>query len=391
MRRQQGLYRRAYGILCFRYRDREGVWREKSTGATDRSEAISFKRKWEEDLQNDQLPTDKAEQTVAQACTCWVEQHILGTSKAKSNERSCLRQLIRLLGKRKLKAITLDDLKDYQAKRSETVGPRSINLELGILVKVLREENLWKRTLSQHYRRLREPDGEIGRALTAEELTRLENTAASRDSWLVAYCAELLAANSGLRGGEIKKLRLGMVDLENRRIRITRKTTKTDAGARLVELNAGALAAVAKLYQRAQVLGATGPDPYLLPADLSRHTWATDPLHGGQGFDVTRHQISWRTAWRNLRKAADLGNVRFHDLRHTFITMMGERGVPLQVIGAMVGHLSPAMVRYYTHISGNAARQAVEMLDKTREVPRFVDVFVDESVNLNKDASKLLN
>jgi integrase len=219
----------------------------------------------------------------------------------------------------------------------------------------------------------------------------LENTAVGRDSWLVAYCAELLAANSGLRGGEIKKLRLGMVDLENRRIRITRKTTKTDAGARLVELNAGALAAVAKLYQRAQVLGATAPDHYLLPADLSRHTRETDPLHGGQGFGVTRHQMSWRTAWRNLRKAADLGNVRFHDLRHTFITMMGERGVSLQIIGAMVGHLSPAMVRYYTHISGNAARQAVEMLEKTREAPRFVDVLVDESVNLNKDASKLLN
>lgn len=25
-------------------------------------------------------------------------------------------------------------------------------------------------------------------------------------------------------------------------------------------------------------------------------------------------------------------NVRFHDLRHTFITLMGERGVPLQIV-----------------------------------------------------------
>ncbi len=33
----------------------------------------------------------------------------------------------------------------------------------------------------------------------------------------------------------------------------------------------------------------------------------------------------------------------FHDLRHTFISMMGERGVPLQVVGAMVGHMSPAI------------------------------------------------
>jgi len=71
--------------------------------------------------------------------------------------------------------------------------------------------------------------------------------------------------------------------------------------------------------------------------------------------------------------------------------MMGERGVPLQIVGAMVGHMSPAMVRYYTHISGNAARQAVEMLENSRNVPQFVDVLVDESTNPAEEASKLLN
>lgn len=57
----------------------------------------------------------------------------------------------------------------------------------------------------------------------------------------------------------------------------------------------------------------------------------------------------------------------------------------------MVGHMSPAMIRYYTHISGNAAREAVEMLDKLRNEPRFVDVLVDESLNAKTEASKMLN
>jgi len=83
--------------------------------------------------------------------------------------------------------------------------------------------------------------------------------------------------------------------------------------------------------------------------------------------------------------------LRFHDMRHTFVSLMGERGVPLQILGAMVGHMSPAMVRYYTHISGNAARQAVEMLDKTDNGSRFVDVFVDVEKLAEKQASKLLN
>jgi hypothetical protein len=54
----------------------------------------------------------------------------------------------------------------------------------------------------------------------------------------------------------------------------------------------------------AQMLGASHPDPYRLPADLSRHTKNTDPLKRSRGFDPTKHQTSWRTAWRSLRKAA---------------------------------------------------------------------------------------
>jgi hypothetical protein len=99
-------------------------------------------------------------------------------------------------------------------------------------------------------------------------------------------------------------MRLAMVDLEKRRIRVTRKSTKTNAGARLVELNRAATEAACKLYMRSQLLGTSEPDHYLLPADLSRHTKSTDQLKGGRGFDPTRHQTSWRTSWRSLRKAA---------------------------------------------------------------------------------------
>lgn len=142
-----------------------------------------------------------------------------------------------------------------------------------------------------------------------------------------------------------------------------------------MELNQAASEAVTKLYVRAQLLGAREPEHYLLPADLSRHTKDTDPLKGSRGFDPTRHQMSWRSAWRGLRKAArdylvekarrgnrDLSpeerdalevfrRIRFHDLRHSFITLMGERGVPLPVVQAMVGHMSARMVRHYAHIS----------------------------------------
>jgi integrase len=158
-----------------------------------------------------------------------------------------------------------------------------------------------------------------------------------------------------------------------------------------VELNQGAFAALARLYRRAELLGAREPEHFLLPADLSRHTKATDPLKGGRGFDPTRHPMSWDTAWRRLRKAAGLPGLRFHNLRHTFVTRQAELGTPLQVVQDMVGHMSAAVTKQYRHISEKVARAAVERLDALYQPPTFVDELVDVAHKPESLASKLLN
>lgn len=45
---------------------------------------------------------------------------------------------------------------------------------------------------------------------------------------------------------------------------------------------------------------------------------------------------------------------------------MAEDGVPLPIMQSMVGHMSAAVTRRYTHISNTAARRAVERLDEPR-------------------------
>lgn len=415
MRRSRGgLYKRG-ALFCFRYKTPDGQWKEKRTGQRDFGKARDFKRDFENLLAKGILPTEKAEWTIEQAATRWVEQHAarLTSEKARRNERSYLRQLTRRLGTRKLKTITLDVLKTYQQMRRAEVRERPVNLELQILISVLKEANLWL-PLAEHYRRLKEPKSEAGKALTPEQLQHLQKIAGTQDTWTVAFCAQALAANTGLRGGEIKKLRIGRIDLEKRRLCVSRG--KTEAAARMVELNAAATAAVTALYLRAQSLGARDADHYLLPADLSRHTKSTDPLKGRIGFDPTRHQVSWDTAWRNLRKAAAraivervekekrelsaeeresvklFARLRFHSLRHSFITAMAERGVPLPVVMAMAGHMSAKMTEYYTHISGSAARKAVELLDeKNPAAPDFVADFVAEADQGETEARKFLN
>ena len=72
---------------------------------------------------------------------------------------------------------------------------------------------------------------------------------------------------------------------------------------------------------------------------------------------------SWRSAWRSLRKAAGLDRVRFHDGRHTALTRLAEKGQPDWVIQAQMGHVSPAMMRTYSHIRRKALDEAAAALE----------------------------
>jgi integrase len=104
--------------------------------------------------------------------------------------------------------------------------------------------------------------------------------------WQVCQVA---AGNTGLRGGEIKKLRIGNLDLERRRLVIRRADTKSDAGARIVELNRDATEAATRLLMPARTLKppASRPEHYLMPKHLSRI--AHGEHKGERGYDPNQH------------------------------------------------------------------------------------------------------
>lgn len=54
--------------------------------------------------------------------------------------------------------------------------------------------------------------------------------------------------------------------------------------------------------------------------------------------------------------------VGFHSLRHTFVSLCRDSNAPLSVVESIVGHSSPAMTKYYTHVGELAATRAVGAL-----------------------------
>jgi integrase len=280
-------------------------------------------------------------------------------------EQTTGRHLREIIGSdRKLSSITAWDIRRYQMKRLETVGPKTVNNEILVLTAILKNARLWTE-LRELYEPLTVPKRGPGQALTPEQTAKLIETAKTNDRWFVALCATVLAYATGCRSGEIKKLRLGdlVLHADQPYIRLRAEDTKARR-SREPALNDLGLWAVNHLLTRAQLLGATGPDHFLLPADLSKHTKQSDPLYGGTGFDPTGHQTSWDSAWEKLKQAAGLTGLRFHDLRHTHITHAIEEGVPIEVVMAQVGHVSADMTRYYTHLGSNAKHSAVAAVQR---------------------------
>jgi integrase len=251
-----------------------------------------------------------------------------------------------------LAAITPTAIAGFQRTRHEAgIGNRTINMDVGVLSRVLKSCGRW-RALSDHVHNLPERQHPVGRALTAEEQTRLFAAAASNQEWEHVYCAAIVAANTSMRPVEVKHLRRCDVDLVKKLLHVRR--SKNESSHRVIPLNGSALNALARMFERADLLGHTAPEHYLWPACQ----WGR--------FDATKPMLKWDTAWRALRDAASLQRLRFHDLRHTAITELAEMGGADHVLESITGHLSRRMLEHYSHIRIDAKRQALDALDAAR-------------------------
>jgi integrase len=80
-------------------------------------------------------------------------------------------------------------------------------------------------------------------------------------------------------------------------------------------------------------------------------------------------------AFSKLARSAGLGDVRFHDLRHTFASLMLLRGAKPKVISEALGHASVAFTMdVYSHIIGGMQEDAMRLLDEVLPAGRVCTV-----------------
>lgn len=133
---------------------------------------------------------------------------------------------------------------------------------------------------------------------------------------------------TGARSSEITTLRWEHVQPP----RLMLPDSKT--GAKIVWLNSPALAVLEAMPHRAEGLvfpGATGRVP-----------------------------IQMFPFWDKLRRRAALPDVRLHDLRHSFASVAIADGIPLSMIGKLLGHALPETTARYAHLADGVVAEAAE-------------------------------
>src|SRR5215510_10081396 len=68
-------------------------------------------------------------------------------------------------------------------------------------------------------------------------------------------------------------------------------------------------------------------------------------------------------SWGEIRQRAGLGATRFHDLRHTCVTLLLDLGTPPHVVREIVGHSAiEVTMTIYAHVSLEEKRKALRKL-----------------------------
>lgn len=81
--------------------------------------------------------------------------------------------------------------------------------------------------------------------------------------------------------------------------------------------------------------------------------------------DQPRHDL--KRPWTHIRTAAQLQDVRLHDLRHTHASIGAMAGFGLPIVGKLLGHASSMTTQRYAHIADDPARRASDAIGSTLE------------------------
>lgn len=184
-----------------------------------------------------------------------------------------------------------------------------------------------------------------------------------------------LEITTGLREGEILGLRWSDLDWETQQLKIQRQLQrisgigliysepKSAAGRRMIMLGSETIASL-KTHSSRQYTERVFAGDKWQENDLIFPSSVGTPLDPRNLF----------RQFKDLLRKANLPDIRFHDLRHTFATLALSQGVSVKVVQEMLGHSDASMtLKVYSHTTPGMQREAAKKMD---EITALIDISV---------------
>jgi integrase len=255
------------------------------------------------------------------------------------------RRVLERFGGRRADTIKAAEVEEWRDQMRESLAPATVNLHLTILRAVLR--------LAVRNRRLDasalplvaglKANNTRVRYLTDDEETRLIE---ALPAWLRPLIT--IALHTGMRRGELLKLTWDEVDFVSGTIFV--RTSKSGEGRR-IPMSPTAHRTLSALWQaRRKRLGAR------VVSQIEANRYVFTAPEGGFMANLARE-------WYPALERAEIADLHFHDLRHTFASRLVMNGVDLYRVQILMGHKTPAMTLRYAHLSPQHLRAAVATLD----------------------------
>jgi integrase len=314
------------------------------------------------------VPTGRM--TVAQHLDNWVNGYIktnTGTRTIDAVQAIAKNHLIPSFGSLTLKQLTPKIIQSYYGKACEKLSYRTVHKFHRVLSQSL------KYAVRQGYLGNNpcdlvdppKPRKKTMRTLTPAEVEFLLKVAQNSYYYPVIY----MAVSSGLRQAELLGLRWRDLDLDMLSISVSRvllkmdgetsfKEPKTAQSRRRVAMTPK-LAVFLREYKSMREVLYLELGKILSLDDLVFTSISGEPLHPS----VLSHNF------HKLALKSGLVGVRFHDLRHTFASLMFLRGAKPKVISEALGHSSVAFTMdVYSHIIEGMQSDAMALLDEVLPV-----------------------
>jgi integrase len=318
--------------------------------------------------------TRDADMTLHQWLAKWIESerhHLEVTTE--DNYRSLIRLHFDGIGDISLSKITPAMIQDHYAGKLRTYSSTYVNHIHGVLNSALESAVNLEILIRNPAVRVKAPPKKPKKfePLSEEQAQELVRVVRGH-----RFETEIvLALTTGAREAELLGMRWQDVFWARSSVRINTtlkrlhgeyfmKVPKSDTSSRTIPIGEYAMALLARQKEKQHEA-----------KELAGEAWADSwnlIFTKGDGSPIHRSVLT--KTFQKLMEAHGLPRVRFHDLRHTFATLMLERGVDIKTVSEYLGHSSVEItLRVYGHVTARMRGGLVDEINALIPIQRVID------------------